>query len=81
MVDQEDLNNLIRGERTFLHDASNPLAIAYGNIRLLVIKLEKDPTCMDIPAILEKLNKSLKSFDKVNTLLEERRNYIKSRQG
>ena len=65
-------------ERAFLHDLSNPLAIAYGNMRLIVTKLEKDKTSMDIEAILVKLKKAGEAFDKATALLEARRAFLKS---
>lgn len=65
-------------EREFLHDLSNPLAIAYGNMRIISAKLESDINSMDIETILTKINKSLNAFEKANQLLEQRRFFIKN---
>lgn len=67
-------------EREFLHDLSNPLAIAYGNMRILSVKMEKDLNSLSPELILEKLHKALAAFERTNKLLELRRVYIKSKQ-
>ncbi len=67
-------------EREFLHDLCNSLAIAYGNIKLLSVRLAADtalPT-QEKEKILEKVNKALTSFDRANGLLEDRRNLIRN---
>ena len=65
-------------EREFLHDLSNPLAIAYGNLKIISAKIEADPNAMDIDAVMVKVNKALKAFEKANVLLDKRRNHIKN---
>lgn len=67
-----------RTEREFLHDLSNPLAIAYGNLKIISAKIEADPNSMDMDAVLLKVNKALKAFEKANALLDKRRNHIKN---
>ncbi|NRA45049.1 MAG: hypothetical protein HRU09_08865 [Oligoflexales bacterium] len=65
-------------EREFLHDLSNPLAIAYGNLKIISAKIEADRSAMDMDAVLTKVNKALKAFEKANALLDKRRNHIKN---
>ncbi|MFK7827139.1 MAG: hypothetical protein AB8G05_23550 [Oligoflexales bacterium] len=67
-----------KSEREFLHDLSNPLAIAYGNLKIISAKIEADPNAMDLDAVLVKVNKALKAFEKANALLDKRRNHIKN---
>lgn len=64
-------------ERKFLHDLSNPLSIAYGNIKLITGKLEKDIHSMDVPGILDRLQKAVRNFERANALLDERRTFLR----
>ena len=74
----EELKPYDGTEREFLHDLCNPLAISYGNMRLLTAKLDADINAIDPQIVLEKLHKAIKSFDKANELLDRRRTYLKS---
>lgn len=65
-------------EHHFLHDISSPLSVGYGNLRLVIMKLRKDPDSLDKSDILTRLEKSLKAFDQANSLLSDRRSVIKS---
>lgn len=64
-------------EREFLHGLANSLAISYGNIKLLLSKLDKDPSALSLETIKEKLVKAAGHFEKANSLLEERRRFLK----
>ena len=65
-------------EREFLHDLCNPLAISYGNLRILSAKLEGDINSLDLKTILSKINKAIESFERANDLLERRRIYLRN---
>jgi nitrogen-specific signal transduction histidine kinase len=65
-------------ERKFLHDLSNPLAIVYGNAKLIHMKLEKDKSSLTIEAIFEKLDKMVTQLERVNAMLEERKQKIRN---
>lgn len=60
-------------ERKFLHDLSNPLAIGYGNVKILSSKLQKNPDALDKGDIIARLEKALTAFDRVNKLISDRR--------
>ncbi len=79
MTDDNNAPNqaAIGSEKEFLHDLCNSLAISYGNIKLLSVKMQSDPS-MDHIKIQEKLEKALKSFDRANSLLDQRRNFIRA---
>lgn len=68
-------------ERKFLHDLSNSLSVVFGNLQLLLSKLEKDnkPT-VQMQDVLPKLQKSVQYLDKVNELLDARRTYLRSQE-
>ena len=74
-MSEELIDDMKKLERTFLHDLSNPLAIVFANIRMASMKLEADVANAD--TVKEKLQKALKTFDRINALLEERRDLIK----
>lgn len=63
-------------EQVFLHDLSNPLAIAYGNIRILAKKLKQDPQSFSMEDILSRLEASLVAFDQANDKIRTRREMI-----
>lgn len=67
-----------KSEREFLHDLSNPLAIAYGNLKILATKLESDQNSIPMEMIVSKLTKAVNSFERANALLDKRRIFIRS---
>ena len=74
-----DAAQMDENERKFLHDLANPLAIAYGNLRLLYGKMEKDINAVPIEAIRERLTKIINNFDRANDLLDQRRKWLRER--
>ncbi len=68
-----------REQRRFLHDLSNPLAIAQGNLRIVIDKLKKDAVLDEADPRLQRLEKALAACQQINVLLVDRRNIIKSR--
>jgi len=67
-----------KSEREFLHDLSNPLAIAYGNLKILASKLEADQSAIPMDMIVKKLLKAVNSFERANELLDKRRIFIRN---
>ena len=67
-----------KSEREFLHDLSNPLAIAYGNLKILATKLDADQNSIPMEMIVSKLTKAVNSFERANALLDKRRIFIRS---
>ena len=67
-------------ERKFLHDLSNPLAVVYGNLQLIVAKLEKDLTSYEPALMLHKLQRSVQYLDTVADLLDKRRVLLRSKE-
>ena len=65
-------------ERKFLHDLSNPVPIGYGNLRIIVSKLQKTPDALSTEQLLERLSIAVDAFERVNDLLADRRKYLKS---
>ena len=65
-------------ERKFLHELSNSMAIGFGNIRILLNKLEKKRDECSDDYILEKIRKAVDAYEKVNSLIEDRRDVLKS---
>ncbi|NRA65092.1 MAG: hypothetical protein HRU19_11460 [Pseudobacteriovorax sp.] len=66
-------------ERKFIHDICNPLAIAQGNVKLIIRKLKKN-SISDLSEVLERLDKAAEAFDRVDDLIEDRREWLKSQQ-
>jgi hypothetical protein len=64
-------------EKKFLHDVANCLAVGYGNVRLIAVKLQKDPDALPMEKIIDRLVKAVGALEKVNSLLEQRRDTIK----
>lgn len=64
-------------EREFLHDLSNPLAIAYGGMKLISVKMENQQTTpISLEEIQKKLEKAILYFEKANQLIDERRKFL-----
>ena len=64
-------------ERTFLHDLCNVLAVAQGNLHLLMRKLQKNPGDLKPEDIIAKLEVSLNSVNKITELVNQRRAVLK----
>ena len=73
----EQLSDLIMGERKFLHDISNQLVIAQGMGSFVLSALERekgnDPDCKE----LIRIRKTVTAIDKMITMLRERREIVK----
>ena len=67
-------------ERKFMHDLSNPMAIAQGNIKLTLRKLKKDEGAMTISEIIERLEKTSEAFERINEMMSLRRSIIIEQQ-
>ena len=67
-------------EKKFLHDLSNPLAVVYGNLQLIVSKLEKDLQAYEPEDLLHKLQKSAQYLDIVADLLDKRRVWLRNKE-
>ncbi|SMF54776.1 hypothetical protein [Pseudobacteriovorax antillogorgiicola] len=65
-----------KDERKFMHDLSNPIAIAQGNIKLTLRKLKKDPNSLTIEQIVERLGKASEAFDRVSEMMSSRRQIL-----
>ena len=59
-----------------MHDLSNPLAIAQGNVKLVLRKLNKDPNSLAISEIMERLTKASDAFDRATEMIADRRSDI-----
>ena len=65
-------------EREFLHDLSNSLSIAQGNVKLVLRKLSKDPSSLSTEDIVLRLEKAGDAFDRISVQITDRRNQINS---
>lgn len=67
-------------ERKFLHDLSNPLAVGYGNMRIIGKKLDTIENASEVAGLKigERVQKALESFEKVSAMLKERKKYLES---
>ena len=63
-------------ERQFIHDLANPLAIAQGNIKITLRKLNKDPDSLSSEQIFTRLQKVNESLERMANMLSERRQAI-----
>ena len=63
-------------ERQFLHDLSNPLAIGYGNCKIILSKLAKDIEALSKDDIVKRLEKAVTAFERANNLIAERREFL-----
>ena len=68
MSEHEELD----GERGFLHDLANPLAIGFGNIEVVLAKLKSDPH-VGPEFIVDRLTRAVKALERANLLVEARR--------
>lgn len=70
------MREIVLKERKFLHDLSNPLAIGYGNCKIILSKLAKNPDSLTMDDIVKRLNKAVVAFEKVNVLIADRREFL-----
>ncbi len=70
----EDLMEHVLLERRFLHDLSNMLLISQGMSSFVRKKLNDDPTTD--PALIEKLDKSIKAMDRMVDSIKEHRKLL-----
>jgi len=71
-------DELINGERKFLHDLSNHLVVAQGMGNFVLSSLNK--TMPEDAKELQRMGKAMNAVDKIIDLLRERRDFIKSYQ-
>ena len=60
------------GERGFLHDIANPLAIGFGNLEVALTKLTGDPNTPR-EFIIDRLSRAVKALERANQMVEQRR--------
>lgn len=60
-------------ERKFIHDLSNPISIALGNLRLITKRWEENPNESPSPEMLGQMEKVMENFEKIVELVAERR--------
>ena len=60
-------------DRKFLHDISNRLAVAHGNVHILLRKMKKNNNNVSIELVEEKLNVVFGALDTAKTMLTEKR--------
>jgi hypothetical protein len=70
------VEEIILGEREFLHSISSPLMVAMSHLELLQQKAEQ----LQPDQIMERIAKAKTSLDKVGKFIFERRVYIKNLQ-
>ena len=70
----------MESERKFLHEMSNPLAIGFGNIKILLSKLQKTQNDISAEYTIDKVSKALDALERVNRLIEERRRELKEEE-
>jgi hypothetical protein len=69
-----EIAEVIRGERDFLHDIANQIVVAQGMGSLALKSLQKIEN-FDVK-IIEKLQKTVKATDEMMVLLKKRREYL-----
>ena len=67
------------GERAFLHDLSNIIAITQGNLQLLMRKIKKNPDEVKIEDVSTKLEATSNSVTRMIDLLNSRRETFKAK--
>ncbi len=63
-------------EKKFIHDISSPIGVTYGMVEVVLDALKSSGTAR--PEDILRLEKALKSLDKVAGLLEQRREQLRS---
>jgi hypothetical protein len=66
------------GEREFLHDLSNIVAIAQGNLHLLMRKIQKNPAEVKIEDLMPKLESSVNAITRLVDQLNARREKVRT---
>jgi hypothetical protein len=66
------------GERAFLHDLSNILAVAQGNLHLILLKAKKSPGDLKVEDLLAKVEVSMSSMNKMVEFLNARRDIVRT---
>ena len=66
------------GEREFLHDLSNIIAVAQGNLHLIVRKIQKSPADVKAEDLVPKLEVSLNSMNRMVEFLNKRREVVRN---
>ena len=61
------------GEKNFLHDISNVIAIVQGTVQMLIRKIQKNPDEAKMEDIVAKLEATTKSITRLIDLLNARR--------
>jgi len=69
------------GERTFLHDLSNVVAVAQGHLHFIMMKSKKNPDALKVEDLLTKVEIVLASMNKTIELLNARREIVRSSVG
>jgi len=80
MADQQ-LTDLIMGERKFLHDISNQLVIAQGMGSFVLSALEREKANDPESKELIRIKKTVAAVDKMITMVRERRDVVKGMMG
>jgi nitrogen-specific signal transduction histidine kinase len=66
-----------KAERVFLHDLKQPLAIAHGQARLLVLGLTReDGVKLPPEKVIEKVEKILTALDELNSMIGARHSQL-----
>ena len=65
------------GERTFLHDMSNIIAILQGTVQMVIRKIQKNPAEATIEEVALKLEATTKSVTRLIDLLNARREVLR----
>lgn len=66
------------GERTFLHDMSNVIAIVQGTVQMMIRKIQKNPAEAKIEDVVLKLESTTKSITRMIDLLNARREVLRN---
>jgi hypothetical protein len=66
------------GERAFLHDMSNVIAIVQGTVQLMMRKIQKSPSEAKIEDVVVKLEATTKSINRMVDLLNARREILRN---
>ena len=74
----DQILEIIKEERTALHDMANQVTIVQGMVGIAEKKLGKDD--LDKDAIIEKLEKALNASSRLITIIKERRANLILRQ-
>ena len=76
---QAKLDELIRDERTFLHDISSPLTVALGTTSILHDKL-KAGSEVSKDVLVDRIERVFAALERMSKMVNVRRDNIKSQQ-